>query len=76
MTYPNLDDTKASDRPANETTEQIVITPEMIEAGWNELASSDGDIFFPTPESRREILRRVFLAMLGAAPPEVASRYS
>lgn len=43
MTYPNLDDTKATDGPANETTEEIEITPAMIEAGVEEVRLWDAE---------------------------------
>lgn len=59
--HDTTDRTGPHDRP------EIEITEEMIEAGWDELASSEGDILFPSLECRGEVLRRVFLAMLNAA---------
>lgn len=55
------DDTDSADRPASKELE-IEITPEMIEAGIDELAKFD--VFPPIRSELRPAIRRVFLEML------------
>lgn len=52
---------------------EIEVTPGMIAAAWDELASTDADIVFPTAEMRDATIRAVFLRMLALAPRGCAS---
>ena len=67
LTYPILDDTKASDRPV---LKQIDVTPEMIEAGRNAIGRHWVEfVYGPGLQKEWEVvLREVWEAMMRLHP--------
>lgn len=55
-------------RPIDAGAPEIEITPEMVDAGVESLWRS-GVIEHPLPDLDQEIVRQIFLAMLGASRP-------
>jgi hypothetical protein len=67
MTHDVVD---GPDRPANEPTDEVEVTPEMIEAGAAELAR-----YTTVFDTLEDGVGRIFRAMLLAAPSILKERF-
>jgi hypothetical protein len=63
--------TVPTDKPIDAGAPEIEVTPEMIEAGAEVLGAS-GAVEYPLLDIDRELIRKIFLAVLSASPASLA----